>query len=533
MEPRRKLFFALIACAMMLNVGYGLVNNGIRIPILGDGTDPSEIGEISENFRVSRLLGGSSFTSRYNMTVEVNLGEDRGVYEQEGILKRSILERSLSKSLTGTYSLVYNGTQDMAFRGEMATSRDTLMDQAGLPEMEDFFSSITFTGPKGFGSSSEAHSTIEQFTGIKMDMIWKALLPDDHMLKTDSTGIRSVPVNLQEAGIRTEEIVLSWNVISIIESAIGRTAKLRATSVSGRFGNFEMSLSFLEGCSWPVSMGISISGEFKTDEGPASIEVEMNEVLDGWVQGQGGELPFIIYDPMGPPVPKSGKSESILPKEGGDTLFRSVPEEVYQVCLDEGSLLGDYIRENGQEGLSMLEAEYYRVDSMDPMWVWNITLSCPPVDGISDTIQFEVGTEGGGLIGHRRYHLLSENAGVSSVHPVPDSDSITLKMNEEMIMECDLSDQFLRGESYHGSYCLDIIRRDTSCCSAVSLMFMNMLGVEKAQVKDLFISRSLDRADPSRMYFAVVDGQSGALISTTEIEGAAVTLFNAYGFDLA
>ncbi len=535
MEPRRKLLFALIASAMVLNIGYGLVNNGVRLPLLDDHNTNNSNDLLEGSFEVDNLREGSSFTSIYNMTVDVDMGTEKGSFLQEGTIIRTISQRSLTKSLSGSYSLLHsrNDTQDLSFQGEMSNTRKTNMDDIGLPSVEEVSSQVSFSRPKGFGSSSDIESRVEQFMGLRMDLIWKALIPTDGRFNTSSKGNVSIPVDLREAGINREEITLNWEVTSIEDELEGRILYIQGRSEISEPGSVVLELSFQEGSSWPISTILQLSGQFWTDDGLAQVEVIMIDELLSWSMGTGEVLPFMIYYPYGPSPPTSSSGSLLLPREGSETKFRSVLEEALQTCLEQGSNLKEYVNRNGWEGLSLIEADYYRMDGVEPSWVWNITLSTDQVDGISKTLQFEVGVEGGLLVDQRRFYLIGESTGSSPIHPDPTREMITLEENEKVIEDTDLSDQFFRGDGYSNSYSLDIIRRGTACCDIGSVLFMNMLGVERAHVQDLFISSSVDRKDPSMMYLAVVDGSSGSLISTTVIEGATVPLFNAYGFDLA
>ncbi len=456
-------------------------------------------------------------------------------FSKKGTILRTVSQRSLTKSLSGTYSLLHsrNETQDLSFQGDMINTRKMNMDDFGLPLVEEVSSQVSFSRPKGFGSSSDIESRVEQFMGLRMDLIWKALIPTDGLFNSSSMGSVSIPVDLQEAGINRGEITLTWEVTSIEDNLEGNLLHIQGRSEISEPGSVMLELSFQEGSSWPRSMRLHLSGHFWTDDGLAQVEVIMNDELLSWSMGAGEVLPFMIYYPYGPSPPTSYSGNLLLPREGSETKFRSVPEEALQTCLEQGSNLKEYTNRNGWDGLSLIESDYYRIDGLEPAWIWNITLSTDPIDGISKTLQFEVGVEGGLLVDQRRFHLIGESSGNSPIHPDPTREMITLHDNERVIQDTDLSDQFFRGEDYSNSYKLDIIRRGTACCDIGSVLFMNMLGVERAHVQDLFISSSIDRKDPSIMYLAVVDGSTGELISTTVIEGAAIPLFNAYGFDLA
>jgi hypothetical protein len=535
MEKGRRLLFALIATAVMLNIGYGLANNGIKLPIIKKTPEFKDNVIEEEDFTVTGLNGGSSFTSNYNMTLDVDLDEEDGRYTHEGILVRTVGEGSLDKSLTGTYTFIHskNETQDISFRGFISSSRITDFDENGLPIKESSDSSITFSGPKGFGSSSSVSTTIEQFRGLRTDLIWKALVPSGGILRSNSSGKISVAVDLQEAGMNCGKVMINWNMISIEESPEGSVATLHCFTDLSNSVSMEMKLEFLEGCGWPRQMDLNVETSIITEDGPADVRLSIDETLQSHTRGSEDELPFIIYDPLGPPAPLPDDGGYLLPQEGGETCFRSLPEEVLDICLSEGTILSDHIDSRGFEGLSLKEGEYYRIDNADPQWVWNITLSSKGDSALFDTYTFEVGVEGGGIIGQRRFQLLSESKGQSLMHPDSGRPLISLASNEMILKGSDIQSHFFRGEEYSSSYRLDILRRGTTACDMGSLMFMNLLGVERAQVTDLFISSAIDRKDPSKMHLAVIDGRTGDLISTTEFEGAFVPLFNSYGFELA
>jgi hypothetical protein len=223
----------------------------------------------------------------------------------------------------------------------------------------------------------------------------------------------------------------------------------------------------------------------------------------------------------------------LIPEEGGDTEFRSSPREILEFYLEQGGYLEEMIERYGWDDLSVIDLSYTKNDTVDVMWTWNITIASPPTDGLSETVTFEIGVEGGGILDQKRFSLVSENKGFGFRYSDPERGFATLLDNENILRSSDFNDIFFRSDGYANSFGFDVLRRGTTCSDVGSILFMNMLGVERADVNDLFISSALDRTDRSIMYLVVVDGEDGSLISTTQLEGASVYLFNAYGFDLA
>ena len=540
MEIRRKAIYALIVSAVMLNVGFGLINNGIPSPIRDIIepliADPNDQGL----FVVPPLKEGGIYSSNYNMTVNIEMDEDpeegSGTYMIQGIATRSILKDRIKKDLRGPYELSYryNETDDISIIGDLIRSRETIISEGGSPTSEKVSTIISVAGPKGMGSTSKVGSDIRDVSSLRSDLIWKALIPSNGTLGRSMNGSIETDLNLQEAGLSFSTLALHWHVERISDNIDGSRAFIEASSSIDQKGEVAIYLTMLEDCAWPESMSIEIHGTFMTDEGAASIDMTIREELAYWSSGEGVELPFTIYDPFGPPDEDvSGSTHVLVPDEGGETPFRSEPVEAVEFCLEYGNLLPELKNDHSWDRISAINIVYEKNDTVDRMWTWNITLAAPPVEGVSETVMFEVGVEGGGIIDKKRFTLISEQKGSGFRYADPTREMITLYENEEILKETESGDLFFRSDDHSNSYRLDIIRRGNSCSDVGSVLFMNMLGVDKAQVKDVFISRVLDRTNPSKMYIVVIDGTEGDLISTTTLEGAGVPLFNAYDFDLA
>ncbi len=540
MEIRRKAIYALITSAVMLNVGFGLINNGmpssIQDMIENMVSDPNDQGQ----FVVPPLKEGGIYSSNYNMTLNIEMDNDpeegSGTYSIQGIATRSILRDRIKKDLRGAYELSYryNETDDISILGDLKRSRETIISEGGIPTSEKVSTIITVAGPKGIGSTSKVGSDLRDVSSLRSDLIWKALIPSNGTLSRSMRGSIETDLNLQEAGLSFSTLALQWRVEGISNHIDGSRALIKASSNIGQKGEVSISLTMLEDCAWPESMSIEIHGTFMTDEGAASIDMIIKEELFDWSIGEGAELPFTIYDPLGPPNDDvSSGGHVLVPDEGGETPFRSAPMEAVEFCLEEGYILSELNNDHSGDLISTIDLVYEKNDTVDRMWTWNITMAAPPVEGISDIVTFEVGVEGGGIIDKKRFTLISEQKGSGFRYVDPNREMITLYENDEILRGTESGDIFFRSEDHSSSYRLDIIRRGNTGSDVGSVLFMNMLGVEKAQVKDVFISRVLDRTNPSKMYIVVIDGTEGDLISTTTLEGAGVPLFNAYDFDLA
>jgi hypothetical protein len=237
---------------------------------------------------------------------------------------------------------------------------------------------------------------------------------------------------------------------------------------------------------------------------------------------------------MGPPyVEPVSDPLQLVPEEGGDTMLRGSPEDCLSTCIADGSLLNSLAAENGWEELTFSDISYRKNDTVDPAWVWNITIAGPPSDGISKAVEFMVSVEGGGILDRKRLTLVSEKERQIFRYPDPEREMISLAEGEKGLKRSVHGDSYFRGEEYSSTYRLDIISRGNTCSNARSIVFMNILGIDRADISDLHISRVMDRSDPSRMYLTVLDAANGEIVSETELEGAGISLLNAYGFDLA
>lgn len=539
MENKRKLFFAIVAFAMLFNIGYGVVNNGIPIPFVSSSFDLIDQDDNVRSISVPELLNGAIYRTNYNLSMEIDPsdeGSEGGSYKMGGISTRSIVDDRISKDLSGTYSATYhlNETEEITLKGDLERNTEMIFNGDGEPLDEKVETLISIQGPKGIGSSSRITSKNSKVTSIRSDMIWQPLIPFDRIISEDLNGSISAELNLQEAGFSAGDVVVVYEAISFNEDISGSTIKVRGFADIGTSGTLEMDVVFKDGYSWPISVVINIMGEFITEEGPAEVDVVMNEVLGDRSEGSGTALPLMVFSNLGPDIGDQTSNDIMtMPAEGGDTAYRSSPQEVFDHCIDSGELLNDLIDENGLSSLSLIDLEYSRYDEMDRMWLWNVSVAAPPVDGISDTVNFVMGVEGGGLIDKTRLSLLSESYKRSFRFPEPGRSMISLNDHEDILKSSEMNDKFFNGDDHTQNYGLDIVRRGGNQGDISSVLFMNMLGVEKAQVQDLYISRAVDITDPTIMYLLVVNGNDGSTISSATIEGAAVTLLNTYGYDLA
>jgi hypothetical protein len=539
MDIKRKVFFAIVAAAMLLNISYGFANNGIPIPLIIDQSNDPSIDEEIISLDIPAMRSGDIYRSSYNMSVAATIQEEdweeTGSYEINGLITRSIVNDRILKDLGGQYSVKhnYNETEDVFITGEMERNAELIFNGDGNPLDEKVETRVTISGPKGMGSSSKISAINSEVTSLRPDMIWQALVPENGTITIDHEGSVSTEVNLQEAGISIGDVVLTFETISIFDEIDGRKALISAYTEIGSNGELDISLKMKDGCPWPESIDIDLNGVFITEEGPAVIGLKISEELEDHSIGGGQPLPMRGFNSLGPEYTTSTDDTDIMPEEGGDTELRSNPEQAFDLCMEKGVHLKQLIDENGMGSISLLDLKYSRNDTRDRMWTWNITVASPPVDGISDTVTFLVGVEGGGLLDQTRSSLISEVQGSRFRYPTPERELISLHMNEERLKGSSFKDHFFIGNDHSPSYELDILRRGDGQCDMASILFMNMLGFQKAQVKDLFISSAIDISDPSIMYILVVNGNSGEVLSTAEIHGAGVTMLKNYGFDLA
>lgn len=540
MDARRKVIFALIGAAMLLNISYGLINNGFPLPVESFLEDIVNDNTREDIVSIPDLKEGGTFRSYYNMSVDVSMetddGEENGGYRIDGITTRNMRDSEGLKEIDGLYSLTYqiNESESVSITGSMLRTRETHLSESGIVESEDLRTTLSIQGPKGLGSSSDIGSTINGGPSLRSDMIWRRIIMDIDLINSTSSGVVRMDIDLQEAGFMINDAVLEWSVEDIRSDIDGKRATIKARSDSWSRGTISMTITFVDGCSWPESMHLSVNGMMDTGEGPASIMMEIDENLLEWSNGEGKIIPFSYYDPLGPEYDQETDIPvSIVPSEGGDTLFRGTPQEALSTARSDGEFLNSLSDKYGWDTLTFIDASYAKNDEVDTIWIWNITVAAPPSNGISEAVRFSVGVEGGGILDLKRFTLLSEEVTSVIRYPDPRREVITLSEGEDELESSVYKDSFFRNDEYSSGYKLDMVSRGDTCSNIQSIVFMNILGIDRAEISDLHISRAVDRVDPARMYLVVIDGTDGSIVSETELEGAGITLLNAYGFDLA
>jgi len=540
MDMKRRAVFALIAAAIIINIAFGIVNDGFPFDLGGKMGESSIVPDETMAVHIPSLRDGDIIGSSCNMSLSMVISDDEGTeggyYDISGYTTRIVGELTLTSDLKGTYSLSHslNGTEDISLSGTISRTRTTRINEDGAPESEVTDTTISVHGPKRFGSTSSITSKSKGSSSLRPDLVWMAVMEEADLLTETSGGSVVFDLDLQEAGALIPDITLGWSVVSVREEVDGRYALIHGSTRIGGSGEVAFDIEMKDGVPWPFRMKLTMNGLFNTEEGPADLHLTMGEDLREVSPGTGRELPFLLVEPFGPPF-VSGKPDSMMniPEEGGDTEFRASPREVLDFCMDQSSHLKGMIDQYGPDDLTFVTISYSRNDTTDRLWNWNITIASPPVDGISDTLSLEVSVDGGGIIEQTRFNLVGETMGKGFRYPDPGRHLITLRTFEENLRRSDYADPMFRMDTFSQTFKLDIMSKGDTSSSIGSVLFMNILGVERARTGDLFISRVLDRSDPSRMYVVVMNGGSGNVIQTMNVQGAGVALFNTYGFDLA
>jgi hypothetical protein len=178
---------------------------------------------------------------------------------------------------------------------------------------------------------------------------------------------------------------------------------------------------------------------------------------------------------------------------------------------------------------------YYLNDTKrgSPMQVWNITLTAGSQDGIFPAYNFEVGVPlTGSVLERSRFSILSEKRSVRFVNPDPERRIISLSHEEDVLRSTEGMDDFFLGEMYSPNYRMDIISRGEEGSGTLTSLVYSMLGMERMNSRDLFISQVQDLSEKT-LHVAVVNGVSGELMYTMEATGPGVLILNAYEIDPA
>ncbi|MGA1848731.1 MAG: hypothetical protein ACMUHB_05255 [Thermoplasmatota archaeon] len=540
----RKTAYTLLIAAIILNIGAGIYYNGIppTLKRILDGGDDGPVADMDVLVPISR--SGDIVTSTYNLSIELVVASDdgdndRGELEQSGMITRSLSVTDIRSDLTGAQVLSYSNpdTEEIKLLGDLKISRNIFYDpeQGGLVEER---STIMETASPVSGKSqiSTVDIRLNRPRGSWHDMLWRAILPQSRTFNSSSSGTLLGPLSIDELGLFFRSASFGWNVVSMNDDLQGPSALIEARSEGLEGLEILYMVRFSERSPYPQEMELVALGSYSSDDGVVEVNMRMAEFQTDIFMGSGSEISWDFDNGPGTDGAEvKVKEHEPVPVEGGDTYFWSSPVECLDHAANEGNIISDFISEHGRERTTSFASSYYRNESiMGGSRVWNITLVAPDGNAPYPAISFQVASQvGSDILGLKRLELISESRHTVPAYPDPARSMISLHDHETALKICPLADRMISGVDYTASYGLDIISRDGRGKGPLSTLLYATLGMEREHARDLFISHSVDRYDPLKIYIVVVDGYSGEVLSYTEASGFGTLLLNSYGLDLA
>ncbi|MBN1390063.1 MAG: hypothetical protein JXA22_05415 [Candidatus Thermoplasmatota archaeon] len=541
----RRTIYALLVCAIILNIGAGIVYNGV----------PDELGRILEalddgsrdDLTVTLPLArsGDHYVTSCNMTVDIKRSGDEGaVYgslSQSGTLKRTLMSDRFLWELEGTQEMYYNSTEtgELELTGDVSRSRSVSLDpDTGMisEERKTTLQSVGFMGPAL--QCSEMEMVIPQVRNSIEDLLWSWLVPENRTFQKASWGSMVGHISVNEVGLLLPTSVYEWYVQNITDDHHGRTARVCMEGPVGADITFVYLVLFSDGCPYPDSVRLTVRGSYRTDEGMAWVDLDLSEETRYYHPGSGSVISWQFRkgdDTQDPPF-AGGLDGMVVSSGSGESSFYSTPEECLGTAIEKGSHLGDFIERYGEDGITTYRSVYYRNDTgLSGSRIWNITLCGPETDGITPALSFEVLTQPGGssVLDRRKMELLSENEHILTTSPDPSRSMISLSDFEELLSTSRYSDRFMISRQYAPGMVLEIVNRGSSGASPFSTLLYNVVGMERMHDRDLFICHVPDIYDPMKIYILVIDGTHGRIVSETAASGFCTLLFSSYGLDLA
>ncbi|MGA1820311.1 MAG: hypothetical protein ACMUHU_04800 [Thermoplasmatota archaeon] len=541
----RKTIYILLVGAIVLNIGAGIVYNGIPHTLGrifgGPGVDLAE--DLFVTVPPSR--SGDFYVTSFNMSVEVErtdegAGTVSGALSQSGTVTRMMMLEETSWDLKGSQEMVYNSeeTGELELHGDISRTRKVLReDDTGrmVEKRKTVLETRGFIGPSP--QRSEVDVTLTEVRGSWEELLWRSLLPDNRTFREGDGGSVRTRIDLDEIGVFLPASELEWKVDRIW--AEGGTGKV-ILNVEGAGSDdiaIRCSVLFSDDSAYPGSMEITAEGSYETDEGLTHVRLALSERSEYHLPGSGAQISWVFGQNEAPeggqPV---GGMDGMVIAEGGETSFWATPAECLETALDQGDLVPRFVERYGAGRITSSRSVYVKNDTgLSGSRVWNITLCGPERDGATPAVTFEVGTQAAGtsLVDRKRMELLSEEEHSTVLSADPSRSMLSLSGFQDLLSTSSIAGNFFISKQFSPNMVLDAVHRGNGGSSPFSTLLYNMIGMEREHAGDLYICHVPDTSDPMRTYIVVVDGTQGKLVSETVASGFCTLLFNSYGLDLA
>ncbi|MGA1793593.1 MAG: hypothetical protein ACMUHM_06550 [Thermoplasmatota archaeon] len=541
----RKTIYILLVSAIVLNIGAGIVYNGIpenlRRILGGPGVDIAE--ELVVTVPPSR--SGDFYVTTFNMSVEVERtdegeGKVSGILSQSGTITRMMMLEETSWELKGTQEMVYNSdeTGELELNGDISRTRKVLMDdETGrmVERRNTVLETRGFIGPSP--QRSEVDVTLKEVRGSWEELLWRSLLPNNRTFREGDKGTVQTRIDLDEVGVFLPASELEWIVERIwMEKGTGKVI----ISVEGT-GSEDISirsrLLFSDESAYPDSLEIEAEGSYEADDGLTHVKLGLSERTDYHLPGSGAQISW-HFDPYDASEEGQvvGGLDGMVIAEGGETSFWATPAECLEVAMDQGELVPIFVEMYGAERITSFRSVYLKNDTgLSGSRVWNITLCGPDRDGAAPAVSFEVRAQAAGasLMDRKKLELISENEHSMVLSADPSRRMLSLSGFQNILSASGNAENFFISKQFSPNMVLDVVHRGNGGSSPFSTLLYNMIGMEREHAGDLYICHVPDTSDPMRTYIVVVDGTEGKLVSETVASGFCTLLFNSYELDLA
>jgi hypothetical protein len=541
----RKTVYVLLIAAIVLNIGAGILYNGVPKELEKFISIPDKMinEELSVELPFSR--SGDIYVTSYNMTVEMERtsdgGEkDSGSFLQSGIMTRSISLEETLIDLNGIQKMTYmsEDTGQLDLNGDLKRNRRIYQDE-DTGSMSEERSTLLETS--GFIGSTPQVSQIDvDLRNARMsweELLWRSMVPDDRSFSNGTTGSFKGKISMEEIGVLLPDAKLEWTVANTWIDVDGTRSRLQVSDIGTQDIKMSITVVFSDKSPIPLSMHLQASGTYPSDEGLVTVDLELREDLLDLYIGSGSVISWSILATNDEGTEEAtGSLDGMVVANGDENSFWGAPRECLDLAISEGSIVPDFIDSYGPGSISMSSSSYYKNDTgISGFRIWNLTLAGPSNSGRTPACSFEVSiqTTGNGVLDRKRMELISEQFQSTLISPDPNRHVITLSDFEDLLQGSKHSDKYFISKQFDPEMGLEILTRGDGGTGPLSTLIFNLMGMEREHAQDLFICHVPDQSDPMRYYIVVVDGTIGEIISETEISGFTTLLINSFGLDQA
>lgn len=388
----------------------------------------------------------------------------------------------------------------------------------------------------GFGPPlrSVTDTSIKPSEGLSSVLPWSFLLPGTKELRDGTEWTVQQDAVLEGLSLPMDHSTFSYRVLVIGSGDDGRKAVIIAEGSPFPGLDIVYTLVMDDVHPWPLDFDVRAEGLYMSDDGPVIIDLRYRETIVSWSSGDGKKLAWPVSYKETITSDAEVLNVGAVPSGGSKvSSFVALPSQCLEHARDGSPTLDRFVNEQGP--VSPLKLSYYKNGSRptDRNWMWNITLASSMAAPTPSAMGFTVSCLSGDRFGRDQLELMEVRSVMTAQVPPSGRGLLTLSSHESIIRSTPIADSFFTVDGYSQSYRLDIVHRGGLGPDPMNALLQNMLGIQRSDADDLFISTSNDRLDPKTLCIAVVDGSTGSLISTTKAGGSFTVLLSSYGFELA